>query len=466
MAELGYDLETARRVIEDLSANNWIDRRSRVAIVEFSIFNINKNILAVANYFFEFLPTGGVLTYIRIEMLDLDGTDTGLVQLILLCRLLLIIMIVAYLTVELVKICRQKGSYCKEVWNWVSLALILTSVVAIVLQIVQEKATRETIKKLRKNFYAIVSFHKAITLLDIETTVLALVVFMGTLKLLTLLRFSKQIIFLSITVRLAGKYLTSFSLVFVIIFCSFAMAGMLAFGNMVEAYSTILRVCVSQFEFLLGKAVPNFQMAKVDPLLAFLFSSLYICSMSILFLNLFIAILNCALGEVNDNLDAVSDELDLADFMIRYFTQGISNIFGRKKRRNRKLYCENITFEDDCSYAETCLDDITNKISVLVEDALTETYVHLITAKFQKPQPELCENQTDINADVIWTSEETLSDDEASSLDSNKIELVTYDVSNPLYSIALSTIEEMSESDEDEIRFTSDHLDSFNVKSN
>ena len=200
VADLRYDLQTARGVMEDLSGNNWIDRRTRALIVEFSVFNSNMNILVIANYFFEFLPTGGVYTNVRIEMLDLHGSETSLAQLILICRLLVIVMMVAYLVIELVKMCRQKGSYFKHVWNWIALVLIITSVTAVILHIVQEKTTSDSVRELNKNIYATVSFHKALSLLDLETTFFSVVVFLATLKFMTLLRFSRQIIFLSITV--------------------------------------------------------------------------------------------------------------------------------------------------------------------------------------------------------------------------------------------------------------------------
>lgn len=459
MADLGYDLQTARRVMEDLSRNNWIDRRTRAVIVEFEVFNSNMNILVVANYFFEFLPTGGVFSYTRVEVLDLYGTETSLVQLILLCRLLLIVMIVAYCVVELVKVCRQKGSYLRNIWNLVTLVLIVSSIMAVVFHIVREKTTKDTIKELHKNLYATVSFHEAIRLLDIEITVLSVVIFVATLKLLSLLRFSKKIILLSITVRFALKYLVSFSVVFIITFCSFAMSGMLAFGGIVESYSSFLRVCVSQFEFLLGKAVPNFQMSKVDPLLAFLFSSLYICSMSVLFLNLFIVILNCALLEVKDNVDAVSDELDLADFMTMYFTQGIANIFGRKQRKKRKLYCENMTFEDECAYVEKCLIEIDRRISILAEDALTAGRVRLTRAQPRKSS--LFQTQVSLvtvephprNKETPFLDEDVPLEESTSELE----ELTSYnsenedgmeDISNPLYSMAFATMTKMVKTEE------------------
>ena len=458
VADLGYDQQTARRVMADLSENNWIDRRARAAIVEFSIFNINKNILVVANYFFEFLPTGGVFSYVRVEMLELYGTEASFVQLVLLCRLLLIIMIVAYCVIEIVKMYYQRGSYFKNVWNWLALVLIVTSVTAVVFHIVREKTTTDTIKEQQKNVYATVSFHKAISLLDIETTFLSLVTFLATIKLLSLLRFSKQIIFLSITIRLAGKYLTSFSFVFVIIFCSFAMCGMVAFGALVESYSSFLRVCVSQFEFLLGKAVPNFQMSKVDPLLAFLFSALYICSMTILFLNVFIVVLNSAMEEVNDNLDVMTVQLDLADFMARYFTQRISNICGRKKRKTRRLYCENMTFEDECAYVENCLIEIDRRIAVLAQDALTEGCVLLKRARqrkssvFQTQAPMLKVNTGPTKKEGTRQCngpplEEPTSDEEESTSYSSESENAVKNTSNP-HSMPLSTMKEMEKTNQ------------------
>ena len=466
VADLGYDLQTAIRVMEQLSENNWINLQARVAIVEFRIFNSNMNILAIANYFFEFLPTGGVFSHIKVEMLQLYGTESSLLQLVLLCRLLLIIMIVAYCVIETVKMCRQRRSYFRNVWNWLALVLIVTSMTAVVSHIMLEKTTTDTVKELQKNLYANVSFHKAISLLDIETAFLSIVIFLATIKLLSLLRFSKQIIFLSIAVRFAGRYLASFSFVFIVIFCSFATSGMVAFGALVESYSSFLRVCISQFEFLLGKAVPNFEMAKVDPLLAFLFSSLYICSMTLFFLNVFIVILNCALGEVQDHLDAVTDELDLADFMTLYLFQGISNIFGRKKRKKQRLYCENLTFEDECAYVENCLAEIDRRISILAEDALTSRRVQLKKDHLRKSSSS--QTKTPLVKDKTGTSktertsqymdlplEEALTDkEESTSLSSeNEYEVVSSSravqgFSNPLYSNPFPTWTDIDNADD------------------
>ena len=378
VADLGYEMETARDVCNVLSKNNWIDRRTRAAIVEFSIFNCNVNVLVVCHYFFEFLASGGVFTYVKVDILDLYPVEAGLAQLVLLFRLVFVVMVIASMVIEIVKIVRQRRSYFKKVHNWLSIVLIIVSVTAVVIHIIREQRTQNTIKQLKANFYATVSFHDPLGLLEVETIILSLVVFLATLKLLSLLRFSKQIAILLLTVKVALRHLAYFSMMFIIIFLAFGMSGMLAFGNVTESYSSILHLCVSQFEFVLGKAVPQMDMNKVNPPLAFLYSILYISFMTVIIVNLFIAILNSSSEAIKNNQESVSDKLDLADFIVGYFTHGFVNMFRRKQHQQPPLYCENITVKDDCAYVENSLDEINARISTLGDDPYTEHYLRFL----------------------------------------------------------------------------------------
>ena len=53
MADLGYENSTGFTVIETLQNNDWLDRRTRVIILEFSSFNPSVNLLCIATYFYE-----------------------------------------------------------------------------------------------------------------------------------------------------------------------------------------------------------------------------------------------------------------------------------------------------------------------------------------------------------------------------------------------------------------------------
>lgn len=143
-------------------------------------------------------------------------------------------------------------------------------------------------------------------------------------------------------------------------------------------HSSILHLCVSQFEFVLGKAVPNMDMKQVNPPLAFLYSILYISFVTVIIVNLFIAILNSSLKAIKDNQESVSDKLDLADFIVGYFTHGFVNIFRRRQHQQPPLYCENITVKDGCAYVENSLDKINARILTLADDPYTEHYLRFL----------------------------------------------------------------------------------------
>ena len=143
-------------------------------------------------------------------------------------------------------------------------------------------------------------------------------------------------------------------------------------------YSSILHLYVSQFEFVLGKAVPKMDMKQVNPPLAFLYSILYISFMTVIIVNLFITILNSSLKAIKNNQESVSDKLDLADFIVGYFTHGFVNIFRRRQHQQPPLYCENITVKDDCAYVENSLDKINARILTLADDPYTEHYLRFL----------------------------------------------------------------------------------------
>ena len=164
----------------------------------------------------------------------------------------------------------------------------------------------------------------------------------------------------------------------------------------------------------------------------------------------------------------MTDELDLANFMTLYLTQGISNIFGGKKGQNSKLYCENISFEDDCTHVENRLDEITRRMSIRAEGTPTEADALLVKPKIQKPEPDLHEKETE-NGNVIWDLVETLSSDEVSSRSCSERDAIMEDDSNPSCSMALFRIVEMEEAYEErhdrslpsEVSLTSDDLNSW-----
>ena len=57
VANLGYEAKTARRILNDITKKGWIDRQTRVVMVELSTFNVATKLLTVTTLYFEMLPS-------------------------------------------------------------------------------------------------------------------------------------------------------------------------------------------------------------------------------------------------------------------------------------------------------------------------------------------------------------------------------------------------------------------------
>ena len=85
----------------------------------------------------------------------------------------------------------------------------------------------------------------------IFSVILALLVFLATLKFLKLLRFNKKVTQLCSTLTLAAKPLLGFFITFLILFCAFAMMGTLAFGRENYDYHTFISTLETLFAMML-----------------------------------------------------------------------------------------------------------------------------------------------------------------------------------------------------------------------
>lgn len=72
MAELGYYTSKAHEVITELYHHKWIDRRSRGVFVELTVYNAQVNLFSVITLLAEVMPTGGVVTFRRIDTTGLQ----------------------------------------------------------------------------------------------------------------------------------------------------------------------------------------------------------------------------------------------------------------------------------------------------------------------------------------------------------------------------------------------------------
>ena len=353
-ALLGYDENTASGVLSETIGHGWLDRQTRAVILEFEVFNVNTNLISIATYFFEVLSTGASYTTRRIHTLELYSTESGALMFYLICQFLFMAMVLFNFIVMLIHLYQQRLGFFKSFWNMVDFLTIISSVASVVFYMMRSKSILESIKAIQANPYEIIHFHAALDWASWENASIAFAVFMVTLKLLNLIRFNPYVIFLFSSFRQSVGYQLSYAGLFLIVFNAFIISGMQLFGGIVLQYSSYLQALISQFEFLLGKAVPLDDLRNQKPFIAPAFVFLFMLFMTVFLMNMLVSVLNDSYTDARTHAEESAEELEMARFIGESFMQMFHE---DRKCAELKLFCDDTTFVNMCrSEAEpSCL---------------------------------------------------------------------------------------------------------------
>ena len=304
IADLGYDIKTAPFILDTLQRQNWLDRQSRSVILEFAAFNPSTNFLVVASYFYEIQSSSYSATYEKIHIISVYSRETGSHQFYLVCVLLLIIFVLLYVGRICFRVHQLRSRFFKSFWNWVEIFQVLVSLLAVLMNILRSAKAVSTVRKLKENVYANVTFQELITWTEAENGVLGILVFIVTLKLLRLIRFNAHVAVFSRTLKVSSKLLRSYTAILAVGFMAFLHFGVLIFGPGSEKYSSILKATYFQLELILGrvKARPINELSAASDTFGRIFAALLLISLTIMFINFFIAAINDALSNAKNSV--------------------------------------------------------------------------------------------------------------------------------------------------------------------
>ena len=344
-AVLGYDKITANDVLSETLGHGWLDRQTRAVILEFTVFNVNTNLMSIATYFFEALDNGAAYTSRRVETLELYSTESGALMFYLIGQFLFMAMVLYYFIIMLIHLYRQRLRFFKSVWNMVDFLMIVFSIASVAFYMIRSKSVLNSIKAIQANPYEIMHFHSALHWASLENASIAVAIFMVTLKLLNLIRFNPHVIFLFSSFRQSVGYQLSYVGFFLIVFNAFVVSGMQFFGGIVLHYSSYGQAVISQFEFLLGKAVPLDDLRNQKPFIGPTFAFLYMLSTTVFLMNMLVSVLNESYTDAKTQAEESAEELEMARFIGERFVDMFQE---GKKRTEFKLFCDDTTFVNMC----------------------------------------------------------------------------------------------------------------------
>jgi len=341
IADLGYDMKTALAILKTLQRQNWLDRQSRSVILEFAAFNPSTNFLVVATYFYEIQSSSYSAPLEKINVISVYSKETGSHQFYLVCILLLIIFVLLYVGKICYRVYQLRSGFFKSFWNWIEIFQVCVSVLAAVMSIVRSAKAVSTVRKLKENVYANASFQDVIAWTDAENGVLGILVFIVTLKLLRLIRFNAHVAVFSRTLKMSSKFLCSYTAVLAVGFMAFLHFGVLIFGTGSEKYSSILKGTYFQLELILGrvKARPINELSDANVTFGRIFAALLLISLTIIFMNFFIAAINNALSDAKiavtqNELYALVDERNSTNDNNRMFFETVSQFLKQRSLKH------------------------------------------------------------------------------------------------------------------------------------
>ncbi|XP_022796472.1 polycystic kidney disease protein 1-like 2 [Stylophora pistillata] len=320
VADLGYNFRTALKVIRVLEEDNWIDDHTMAVFIEFTIFEPSSSLFSTIKLLFERFPTGGSSAKTSIKTLSLyASSDPNSRTLFQVCQLLLMIVLIVFLFAEIGKLRREKCSYFKQMWNWLELLQISSTICSLVFFFIKESQTSKYVKKLQENPFQTSSPDNIEFMSDMETYVLSFVIFIMTIKFLRLIKFNSHVCQVLGTIQKAANNVLSFMTVFVTILLAYTQVGFLVFSSDVDAYRSFYSCLRAMLLLLFGGEMRLEELRSTSRFIAPMFIFGYLFSMAMVLLNMFLAILNDSYYEVK-NVDAGETfaNAELGAFMADY----------------------------------------------------------------------------------------------------------------------------------------------------
>ena len=308
------------KLVNRLKEGLWIDELTRAVFVEFTIYNPNSNLFSVNTFLVEFPSTTGAITTYRFEPVDLlGGYHSNAMLYEICCQIGFAIFIVYYTIHEIRAMIQMKKEYFVHLWNWNELTIIVLSYMGTVIFFYRLYLTKDLVQRfLETKGMVYIKFQYVASWHEMLSYIIGILVFLANLKFIKLLRFNKRMSLLGSTLRESRNDLFNFGIMFSILFFAYVQLFYLLFLRYLIGYKTVVASAETNMNIMLGKF--NFQdMLNASPVLAPVFFFLYVVTMVMIVINMFISILCEWFTIVKNDMDKQTNDFEMVDFIFGRF---------------------------------------------------------------------------------------------------------------------------------------------------
>ncbi|XP_064630503.1 uncharacterized protein LOC135489174 [Lineus longissimus] len=314
--------------IDQLINEQWLDAYTRAIFIEFTVYNPNTNLFAVSTILTEFPGSTAMVNTYRFEPVNLLGDYHGDGKWYeLTCQIGFCIFLVYFIYREIKVVFKERKAYFTHLWNIGELAIIGLSVASITIYFYRLVVTKSLLKTFKKSHgLAYVKFQYVASWNELLLYLVGWLVFFANLKFLRLLRFNKRMAILGSVLRHCRKDLFAFGVMFAIMFFAFVQFFYLIFLRNLLGYKSFVASAETSLNIMLGKF--DFQaMLQSSSVLGPFFFFLYVVTIVMILINMFLSILNESFTIVKNDVSKQSNDYEMVDFIMRRFKlwTGIGN---------------------------------------------------------------------------------------------------------------------------------------------
>ncbi|KAK8779497.1 hypothetical protein V5799_019173 [Amblyomma americanum] len=305
--------------LRQLEKADWIDGGTRAVFVEFSVYNAQVNLFGVVTIVAEFHPGGGVIPNVRIDAIRLMRYHQGFGLFVLLCELTFVGFVVYFTVHEIRSFLNLRADYFRSYWNLAELVALGLSYSAMFFYVSRMVVTRKILKTFERshgNGYVKLQVVAAID--ELFGYLMSFLIFICILKFTKLLRFNKRIGILYSTLAQCSRDLSSFFVVFWVVFFAFVQVFYILLGTKMAEFSTFVTAAETAFDMARGQfKFDDIAMASpvVGPFVFFVFALVT----SVILLNIFVTLIISSFQSVKEDVEKQCNDFEMVSYMGKKF---------------------------------------------------------------------------------------------------------------------------------------------------
>uniref|UniRef100_A0A674IRU6 Polycystin-2 n=1 Tax=Terrapene triunguis TaxID=2587831 RepID=A0A674IRU6_9SAUR len=250
--DLSRSREETAAQIANLKKHLWLDRGTRAAFIDFSVYNANINLFCIVRLLVEFPATGGLITSWQFQPVKLIHYISTFDFFLAACEIAFCLFTLYYIVEEILEIRIHKLHYFRSLWNCLDILIIVLSVAAIGINMYRRSTVDMLLKKQLEDQNAFPNFEPLAYWQIQFNNIAAVTVFFVWIKLFKFVSFNRTMNQLSTTMSRCAKDVIGFAIMFFIIFLAYAQLAYLVFGTQVDDFSTFQECVFTQFRIILG----------------------------------------------------------------------------------------------------------------------------------------------------------------------------------------------------------------------